>query len=246
MGRGEPVGAAAVRSPGRARRPCRRARHDEPIPDAGLCARVDRPAGLPPFRSRRRRGAIRVAAGTGDGRRPPARRPGRLPLPGDHAAPGGAALVRPGNDAGLRLQPRRGRTRLPEGHRTRSRLRHVLVGRGAGAGPARQRGDGPGRQCRRLATAAARPGAGAHGQRARAGLHPGPVRALRRGPAAGPARARRGLCRGDARTGAAPSGRCRCGRIPRRGADGPAALGTTTTRSCSPRATPKCCARWSR
>ncbi len=41
-----------------------------------------------------------------------------------------------------------------QGHATRSRLRDVLVGRGAGAGPARQCGDGPGQQRQGLAAPA--------------------------------------------------------------------------------------------
>ena len=65
-----------------------------------------------------------------------------------------AGLFRPGHAADLRLQPCRSGARLPRRAAARSRLRHVLLGRGAGAGAQHQRADvpasgGAGRRSRR-------------------------------------------------------------------------------------------------
>ena len=96
----------------------------------------------------------------------------------DHPRAGGAALLRPGPALRLRVQPWRGGARVPQGAGDRSHLRHVLLGRGLGAGPEHQLSDAA--RCRGAGLRGDRPGHGAEAgrQRARAGADRRPERAL--------------------------------------------------------------------
>ena len=162
---------------------------------------------------------------SGSDRRDPARRPGRLHVPGDEFAPRSAALVRPGTDAHLRVQSRRRGANVPQGHGARSGVRDVLVGRRAGARTARQQWHGPGEQPAGVAAAATRNRTGAAGERARAGLHPRFGGALCGESTGRPAPARRGLRASDRPARRRTTGRPRRSDLPRRGTDGPAAVG---------------------
>ena len=127
---------------------------------------------------------------------------------------GGPAVLRPGDAADVRVrQGGRGQV-IPRVLDTRPRLRHLLLGRGLGLGLVSERADAtPGsapRLRRRAESARARRAAR---QRAGARLHRGAVGALRRGLRGRQAsRAGRGLCRGDAASLRAVSGRPRCRR----------------------------------
>ena len=150
---------------------------------------------------------------------------------GDYSMPvtaksaGRAALVRPGPRDDLRLQPRRRRALVPEGGRTRPGLRDVLVGRGARARPARERGHGPGQQPEGLGPPAAGAARGIGGDGKGTGVHQGAVGALCREPAGGSPPARRGVRGRDGRAGGEVPGRPRRRDAARGVDDGPAALG---------------------
>ena len=120
---------------------------------------------------------------------------GNLHSPVTTKSRGGAALFRPGPDAGLRIQPRRSGAFLPGSRAARSKLRDGLLGTGAGTRSEHQRSGDRARPreagLRRYARGAAEKGAVERsgtcaGRRARA--------ALRGGGAAGPGSAEPGLC----------------------------------------------------
>ena len=150
---------------------------------------------------------------------------------GDYSMPvtaknaGRAALVRPGPGADLRLQPRRRRALVPEGRRTRSGLRDVLVGRGAGARAARERGMDPANNAKAWDRLQRAQRAASKATDKEQAFIEALVGALCGEPARGPPAARRGLRGRDGRARGQVPRRPRRGDAARRGDDGPAALG---------------------
>ena len=119
-----------------------------------------------------------TASATADDRPRALRQSGHAHRSRDHPRAGGAALLRPGSAVRLRVQPWRGGARVPQGAGDRSHLRHVLLGRGLGAGAEHQLPDAA--RWRGAGLRGDRPGHGAEGgrQRARAGADRRPERAL--------------------------------------------------------------------
>ncbi len=210
--------------------PSGRATYDPLLDDPGQCVRPSRrrTSALASEADPRadRDQALQAAADAGRGRRRAAvRQPGHAVLQGGNAQREGAGLLRPGHALGLRVQPRRGATRLPGRAEGRPEARDGLVGRGAGARAEHQRADdarggcaGAGRACQGSRTGARRAGEGSCVDR-------GSAEALLGGPEGRARRARRGLRRRDEVRGREVSARRHDPRALRRVRDGHAGLG---------------------
>ena len=136
-----------------------------------------------------------------------------------------AGLFRSGPAPRLRVQSRRGAARVPHGAEARSRLRHVLLGRGAGARPQHQSSDAGGRGRAGLRRRAEGEGAGRQGEPARAGADRRARGALRQRSEGRPRAARRGLRGRNGEGRGAVSRRRRDRHALRRGGDGSQPLG---------------------
>ena len=150
---------------------------------------------------------------------------GSATYPITHEEPAGPGLLRPGPQALLRLQPRRGAARLPHGAEARSDLRPLLLGRGARARSQHQRADDAGGTSAGAGRAEAGPGARRRRQREGARADRGAGEALFRNSAGRSRAARRRLCRRHGRPLRRLSRRSRYRRPRRRGGDGYPALG---------------------
>ena len=136
-----------------------------------------------------------------------------------------AGLFRSGPASRLCVQSRRGAARVPHGAKTRPGLRHVFLGRGAGARSQHQSADAGGRGRARLCRRAEGQGAGRQGEPARAGADRRHRGALRQRSEGRPHTARCGLRGRNGEGGKAVCRRRRNRHALCRGGDGSQPLG---------------------
>ena len=89
---------------------------------------------------------VAIRAGVDGARGAAVRQPRRLSPRHHDGLPGRAEIFRSGPDAFLRVQSRRSDSGVQAGHRARSRVRDVLLGRGVRVGAEHQRADHRGRR----------------------------------------------------------------------------------------------------